>query len=59
MSQSNNNGDRPVTPAFLREQSALALRLVHSLSNEEDRRLLRRIAEELEAEAVELERGAE
>jgi len=45
-----------VTPEFLREQSALARRLVHSLSNEADRRLLRRIADELEAEAAALER---
>ena len=45
----------PMTVAELREQAALARRLVRGLSGEPDRRHFRELADELEAEAAALE----
>jgi hypothetical protein len=41
----------PTTAAKLREQAALARRLVRGVSSEADRRSLRELADQLEAEA--------
>ena len=57
MPQEGGAGSRAaVTPAALREQAALARRLLHAVSAEADRQRLHAIAAELEAEAAELER---
>lgn len=59
MPQEGGAGPRTaVTPAALREQAALAHRLVRAVSGESDRQMLRAIAAELEAEAAELEQGS-
>lgn len=46
-----------VTGARLREQAALARRLANSWLTEADHRLLEELADRLEAEAADLERG--
>jgi hypothetical protein len=49
--------DRPESAASLRERAALARRLMMGLTRETDRRALYDYAEELEAQAHEMERG--
>jgi hypothetical protein len=47
----------PPTVAGLREQAARARRLAAEMTNRADQRLLIELADKLEAEAAELERG--
>jgi hypothetical protein len=47
----------PMTAAKLREQAARARRLAAGMTNRADQRLLTELADKLEAEAAELERG--
>ena len=51
--------DPPVTAAVLRKRAALARRLARDIPNEADCQTLNRIADELETEAAELERGTD
>jgi hypothetical protein len=49
----------PMAVAKLREQAARARRLAAGVTNRADERLLTELADKLEAEAAELERGGD
>jgi hypothetical protein len=57
MSRGNDDPDRPDAACTLRTRAAHVRHLITELIFEADRRRLREYAEELEAQATELERG--